>query len=311
MPARRRRTRLVARLLVALACHGAVATTLSAVALAQPASSAQATKLIHKGAELYDDQQYEESIQTLSAALVRPGTSVAERIEIYRLLAYDYISLKRMDEADAAVRGIYSLDETFRLPPTESPRFRDFFDATRKKWEAEGKPGKAGGKGEATAPEAPAVRIQHQPPAEAVAGATVKLTGTVDDDGGRVKGVVLAFRTGAKGRFQTVGASYSLGQFRAQLPGTAVKPPLVEYYLEAVDKGGLPIASRGDAATPLRIAVPNPEGGSVFASPWFWVPVGAVVVGGVITAIVLGTRSAAATPPGGRSTSTVTVNIGE
>ena len=307
MLARRQETRLVARLALALACHGALATTAIQVAVAQPGTGA--TKLIHKGAELYDDQQYEESIQTLSAALVRPGASIAERVEIYRLLAYDYISLKRTDEADAAVRGLYAIDETFRLPPTESPRFRDFFDSTRKKWDAEGKPGKA--KGESAAAAEPAVKIQHQPPAEGVSGAAVKITGTIDDDGGRVHGVSLAYRTGTKGRFVAVGASYSLGQFRAQIPGGAVKPPLVEYYLEAIDKGGLPVGAKGDAATPLRIAVPN-EGGGVFTSPWFWVPVGAAVVGGVIAGIVLGARSSAASNPGnGKSTSTVTVNIGE
>jgi hypothetical protein len=303
----RQRSRFVARLAVALACHAAVGTTIAEVALAQPASGA--SKLIHKGAELYDDQQYEESIQTLSAALVRPGASVAERVEIYRLLAYDYISLKRMDEADAAVRGLYAVDETFRLPPTESPRFRDFFEATRKKWEAEGKPGKAKGESAAVGPAAP--KIQHQPPAEATAGGAVKITGTLDDEPGRVRGVILAYRTGAKGRFATVSASYSLGTFRAQIPGSAVKPPLVEYYLEAVDKGGLPLASKGDAATPLRIAVPN-EGGGVLSSPWFWVPVGAAVVGGVIAGIVLGTRSSASTSPGtSKPTSTVTINVGE
>lgn len=305
------RTRLVARFALALACHGIVATSLPRFVSADAASSRGATKLIRKGAELYDDQQYEESIQTLSAALVRPGASVAERIETYRLMAYDYISLKRTDEADAAVRGIYAIDENFRLAHTESPRYRDFFEATRKKWEAEGKPGQAP-KSEAAAPAPAAVKLQHQPPAEAAPGATVKLTGTVDDEASRVRGMQLAYRTGVKGRFVTVGASYSLGQFRAQIPGAAVKAPIVEYYIEAIDRGGLPIASKGDAETPLRIAVQN-EGGGVLASPWFWVPVGAAVVGGVLTAIVLGTRSSAASaaPGSGKSTSTVTVNIGE
>jgi len=38
-------------------------------------SVASTTALIQRGSALFDDQQYEESIQTLSAALVRPGTS--------------------------------------------------------------------------------------------------------------------------------------------------------------------------------------------------------------------------------------------
>ena len=88
---------------------------------------------------------------------------------------------------------------------------------------------------------------------------------------------------------------------RTQIPGLAVKPPLIEYYLAAVDKGGLPVASRGDAATPLRIVVPR-EGG-VAASPALWVPLGLAVVGGAIAAAILLTRS--------KGTSTVMVGVHE
>ena len=96
-----------------------------------------------RGANLFDDQQYEESFQTLSASLIPEHEQGGRKIEVYRrLLAYNYITLKRTDEADAAVRGLLVIDESFKLPSSESPRFRDFFDATRKKWEAEGKPGK-------------------------------------------------------------------------------------------------------------------------------------------------------------------------
>jgi hypothetical protein len=96
--------------------------------------------LVKKGQELFDEQMYEESIQTLSAALMRPGIAKQEKIEVYRLLAYNYITLRRDEEADAAVRGLLVLDEGFQLPESESPRFREFFQATREKWEEEGKP---------------------------------------------------------------------------------------------------------------------------------------------------------------------------
>ena len=95
------------------------------------------------------------------------------------------------------------------------------------------------------------------------------------------------------------------------LPGAAVQPPIVEYYIEAQDAGGLPVALRGDASAPLRIAVPNPdEGGSLFASPWFWAG-SAAVVGGVVAAILLTGKSDSS--PGqqqGAPTSHVVVVIG-
>jgi len=275
--------RLAATLALIAACHAALLSLPTNEALAQPAKTEKASvsSLIQRGAALFDDAEYEESIQTLSAALLRPGSSEEEKIEIYRLLAYNYIVLKRMDEADAAVRGLYVLDESYALAPSESPRFRDFFKSTREKWEAEGKPGKE--KIDSPVIEKP-IKIMHSSPAQVAPGTTIKLTGRVEDPDGKVRGMQLAYRTGAEGKFILVGASYTLGEFRAQIPSDAVKPPLVEYYLQAIDKGGLPLGSRGDAATPLRIVVPAAQKGGVLSSPWFWVPVGLAVVGGGVAA---------------------------
>jgi hypothetical protein len=295
--------RLAAPIAIAAACHAATLAALPPTAFAQQAKGDKTSvgSLIQRGSELFDDASYEESIQTLSAALLRPGTSKAEKVEIYRLLAYNYITLKRTEEADAAVRGLLVLDEKFTLPPSESPRFRDFFKVTREKWEAEGKPGLSDA--QSPAAEKP-IKIMHSSPAQVAPGTTIKLTGHIEDPDGKVRGVQLAFRTGAEGKFVLASATYTLGDFRAQIPGDAVKPPLIEYYLQAVDKGGLPLTSRGDAATPLRIAVPEKKGG-VLSSPWFWVPVGlAVVGGGVATAFILANRNS-------NQTSTVTVNVRE
>ena len=72
---------------------------------AQPAGRQD---LITRGKNLFDDQQYEESIQTLSAALLRPNNTKEQRIEIYRLLAYNYITLNRKEEAESAARGLFA-----------------------------------------------------------------------------------------------------------------------------------------------------------------------------------------------------------
>jgi hypothetical protein len=74
-------------------------------------------------------------------------------------------------------------------------------------------------------------------------------------------------------------------KFSVDLPAEAVEPPLVEYYIEALDKKGLPLATRGDAAGPLRIAVP--EGGGVLTSPWFWIPVSVAVIAAVVIPVVI------------------------
>jgi len=272
-------------------------------AAAQSKKQSVAT-LIKKGQHYFDEQQYEESVQTLSAALMRPGIAKKERIEVYRLLAYNYITLRRDEEADAAVRGLLALDPEFMLPATESPRFRDFFERTRQLWEKDGRPGFEA-TGQPTVGLQEEVTLKHTSPAQAEAGLDVRITGTVEDPAGEVGKIKLYYRTGSSGKFTTAPVKFAMYRFSAEIPAAAVEPPLVEYYLEAQDNTGLPVALRGDAAAPLRIAVP--EGTGVFESPWFWVPVGLVVVGGIIVAAVVATS----TDDDTAGTSTVTVNVFE
>ena len=287
----------------------AIAAALHTVALGAPGAAFAQAKggvgaLVARGTDLFEDQQYEESIQTLSAALLRPGTPKEQKVEIYRLLAYNYITLDRTEEADAAVRGLLVLDESFTLKKSESPRFRDFFTQTRAKWEDEGKPGTAE-EGDGPAP-LPPIDIKHVSPAQVEPGTTVKLTGTVTDPGQRVGGVQLNYRQGSKGKFITLKATFTMDRYSTQIPGSAVKPPLVEYYLEALDESGLPVATRGDATAPLRVVVPEP--GGVLTSPWFWVPVGVVVAGGVILTAILASGGGES---GQAGTSKVLVNVSE
>ena len=275
--------RVAATLALTAACHAALVVAVPQQAVAQqPAASdtSNVASLIKRGAELFEDAEYEESIQTLSAALLRPGSTKEEKIEIYRLLAYNFIVKKRLDEADAAVRGLLVLDESYTLGESESPRFKEFFAATRTKWEAEGKPGREA----VNAPVEKPIRIMHMSPAQVAPGTIIKLTGRVEDPDGRVRGMQLAFRSGPTEKFTIASATYTLGEFHAQIPKASVKPPFDEYYLQAVDKGGLPLTSRGDVASPLRVVVPAPEKKSVLSSPWLWVPVGLAVVGGGVAA---------------------------
>lgn len=277
-------SRLAATLALVAASHGALLVAVPQRALAQPVATdpkATFTSLVQRGHELFDDAEYEESIQTLSAALLRPGSTKEEKVEIYRLLAYNYIVLKRNDEANAAVRGLLVLDESYKLPSSESPRFHDFFKATRDKWESEGKPGRE----KADAPVEKPIRIMHSSPAQVAPGSIIKLAGRVEDPDGRVRSMTLAYRSGAEGKFVLAAATYTLGEFQAEIPKSAVKPPFVEYYLQAIDKGGLPLTSRGDVANPLRVVVPAAEKkGGILSSPAFWIPAGLLVIGGGVTA---------------------------
>ena len=296
---------------VAIVCNLHIIGLSSAPAFAQdtPQAGAPARQdLIGRGRALFEDQQYEESIQTLSAALMRPNNTKEQRIEIYRLLALDYITLNRNEESESAVRGLLALEPAYMLPSSESPRFRDFFAATKQKWDDEGRPGLVK---ESQAPPLP-VTMAHASPSQVEPSTSIPLTAKLDDPQHRVQRVRLFFRAGSKGKFEEMDAPLEGRTARATIPASAVKPPLVEYYFEGLDKGGLPILARGDAGAPLRVAVPEPTRGWVLP-----VAVGggllgaAAIVGGLALAGVFKRGSNGAGGPMGPRNATVSVSVGE
>lgn len=277
---------------------------------AKPTKPGPPVDLIQKGQAQFDEQQYEESIQTLSAALLRPSNTQAQKVDIYRLLALDYITLGRKDEAENAVRGLLVQRPDYEIPAKESPRFRDFFAQARAKWEAEGRPGIV--KEEPT--QQPVV-LKHGSPTQVDPGTNVDLRGRLDDPDGRVGSVKLYYRSGSKGDFTEAMAQVEGSSVHATIPGASIKPPLVDYYFEVLDGSGSVIASRGDASSPLRIAVPEGSskgwvlpvaiGGSVL---------GAAAIVGVLALAGVFKSSSSSTPGGttpGRPMSTVSVSIGE
>lgn len=255
--------------------------------------------LIERGIGEYDDLRFEEALQTLSAALVRAGNTAEQQGQIYRYLALTYLALDREEEAAGAWRSMLAIDPGQEASSDLSPRFREFFGRVREQWEAEGRPGRA--------PPAP-VTISHRSPPQANRGEEVELSAQLDDPSGRVASLVLAYRQGTSAVFRRVDTTRQGDEYVATIPASDVSPPLVEYYFEAVDAGGLPVASRGDVAAPLRIAVPAP-GGDVTSEAWFWIAIGggaAVVAGAIILGVVLGTQGGDPANPQG--TLVITIN---
>ncbi len=249
---------------------GVVATPAQAAEAARPSSSSLLTRAL----EMYDDQRYEESIQVLSAALVRPGSPSSEKIALYKLMAQNYILLRKDDESESAFRALLALSPEFRMPASESPRFRVVFDKVRAKWEAEGRPG-------VIRPEAPPmadVKLSCKGEGVAKNGERYALEATLGDPGARARRLSLFARTGGKGKFVVAwqGVAHG-GKSALSILPAGVKAPLLEYYVEADDMGGLALASCGDATQPFRVAVPETKSGS-------WVP---WAVGGVVGAGLL------------------------
>jgi tetratricopeptide (TPR) repeat protein len=250
--------------------------------LAPQPLAAQTNPLIERGVTEYEDVRFEEALQTFSAALVRAGNTAADQATIYDYLALTYLALGRREEATGAYRSLLGIQPDHEPGPGVSPRFREFFATVRAAWEADGRPGLP-----APAP----VSIGHRSPPQADRGTEVELEATIDDPDARVASLVLAYRQGTNAVFTRVEmARSSSGTYAATIPGDAVSPPLVEYYFEATDAAGLPVAARGDVSAPLRIAVPAP-GGDIASEPLFWVGVGGgalLVAGAIVLGVVLG-----------------------
>jgi hypothetical protein len=305
---RLRAQRWFAPVALVVAVHGTAFTTASVV-FAQGKGGAHAQgqqDLIQRGRALFDDQQYEESIQALSAALVRPSNTKPQKLEIYRLLALNYITLSRKDESESAVRGLLALQPDYALPASESPRFRDFFAAVKQKWESEGRPGVVVD----TAVVVP-VEMTHTSPAQAERRKQLDLSAILTDPEHRVVTVKLFYRHGSSDKFDEAEGTIDGDHVQASIPPEAVVPTIVEYYLQGFDKGGLPVVSRGDSEAPLRVAVPDA------AKAWV-LPVaigGGVVVAAlaVIGGVLLFGKSSSPGPTmtkGTPQTSTVTINLG-
>ena len=254
------------------------------LAVAPAAAQQRANPLIRQGQQQYDDLEFEQALQTLSAALIRAGNSASQNTTIYRLLAFTYLALSREEEAAGAYRSLLAIEPDFVPGADVAPQTRSFLERVKTAWDAEGRPGFQ------TRPPAP-VTVRHRSPAQAERGTEVALEATVDDPDNRVRSLVFAYHQGASEAedrevFRRIDGVRDGSTYRATLPADAIAPPLVEYYLEALDANGLPVAGRGDVSAPLRIAVPAP-GGSIFASPWFWIITGVVVAGAVITTVLL------------------------
>ena len=123
----------------------------------------------------------------------------------------------------------------------------------------------------------------------------------------------LYFRAGSKGDFESTNADVDGENVRASIPGASVKPPVMDYYFEVLDGAGNVVATRGDAQGPLRVAVPDKNGGG---GGWVLpVAIGGAILGaaaivGILALAGVFSSDSSPTPNGGgRGTSNVSISI--
>jgi tetratricopeptide (TPR) repeat protein len=256
--------------------------------------------LIQQGIDLYNDLEYEASIEALQRALVRAENIPQQKVAIFKYLALDYLVLGRTDDAPQAFRQLLAIEPEFALDPAVfSPDHRQFLEGVRAQWIAEGRPGYVPPEQRLRPAE-----IDHELPAQATRGESLEVFVTVLDPDVRVRNVVLAYRPQGETAFVRLDAAPSGGGFRATIPGDAVAPPVIEYYFEALDAAGNVAGRRGDARVPLRVPVPGEEEGGILTKWWFWTAIGVGVAASIAIPVAL-TVGGEETPGGPASVTVV------
>ncbi|MBN1774608.1 MAG: tetratricopeptide repeat protein [Deltaproteobacteria bacterium] len=244
--------------------------------------------LIQQGVQLYNDLEYEASVDALQRALVRAENVPEQKVAIFKFLALDYLVLGRQEDARQAFRQLLAIQPEFQLDPAVfSPEYRQFLEGVRAEWEGQGRPGWVSPQSRLR----PAT-IDHRMPDEAVRGESLDLQATVEDPDGRVRRFVVAYRSAGQSDFARMEAQATSTGYAATIAGDRVEPPVIEYFFEVLDDGNNVVGRKGDERTPLRVPVPSGEDdGSWYTSWWFWTIVGVGVAAAVAVpvGIVYGT----------------------
>ena len=255
-----------------------------------PAHAQEANPLIQQGISQYNELEYETSVNTLSAALIRPGNSNENKITIYHYLGLNYLILGREAEADGAFRSLLAIDENWTLDQVStSPKVLEFFDATKQQWIADGKPGME------QAIKVSTVKIVHKLPDKGVKDEDNYLKIELENPEKIPVKVAVFYRKSSDEKFNQTFANisgYSKDMQRVvymvTIPGADVQPPSVEYFIEARSTKGEVLNSKGEESAPMRIPVPE-EGKKKKTLMWGLIGgLGAAVIVGLVVGLAVG-----------------------
>ena len=260
------------------------------VAAPRRARAAIESDLVKQGIAAYNDLEYPRAVDLLHKALQETLTR-DEKIVTFQTLAFAHVALGKNDEAVQDFEELLRIDGSFELDRTISPRVRAVFEDARARVATEG-----GAKNDVAA----ALPELHPDvtPARPKEGQTLTIAAAYP--GGVASAVELFYRTRGQNVFAKLKAPTGAGgTFSVSVPGMAVQPPALEYYLVVLDDSGSSVALAGTLGQPIGVDV-QARKKPVYTKGWFWGVLGgvAVVGAGVATAVALSTRSSisASTP---------------
>jgi hypothetical protein len=253
---------------------------------------------LERGKKLFEDQEYAAAIQALAPVTRDARATRAQRLRALELIALAHFIRNDQGAARATFERILDIDPGYQLRDTTgSPNIRAFFDDLKKQL-IPGYDPQAG------------ADLEHAAPTAGTAGRAIEVDVRATRGRERVFDIIVATRRRGELAYKITSASpRGDARWRARVAVEAAsKPYVVEYYVEARDAGGAPVARIAAPDAPLEIALA--PGGSVVAKrPWYgrWYVIAGIAVGaaGVTGLAVAASRGpdSGTLPPG-----TVTVS---
>lgn len=239
---------------------------------------------------------YPEAIANANTLLARTDLSAETRNGALELLATAQLANRETAAANQTLQRLYARDPGHRLSdPDASPPVISAFARARE-----------------AHPAPVIVGVVHQPPT-LIRRESPSIEASLTTNADAVDEVRLVYRQGAEGWSRVVMNRRPDGTYAARIPviGAADQAIDVVYYIVATAPSDTELAHRGTEGDPLALRIPAdtqvarmmpqdqipipttpaPQGGgSVAEEWWFWTLIGAVVAGGVVTGVVLGTQ---------------------
>jgi tetratricopeptide (TPR) repeat protein len=239
--------------------------------------------------EQIEQGDFEEAVKTLQAGLDKPDVTDDQLVELYRLLGLASLYLGDEARAREAYERLLQARPDFELPRNAPPKLRSLYARIKEDIKSrrvrpvtllvDPIPDPKGGE-----PVLVEARIQ-----DMALGAKAKLFYRRAGDEA-YNSVDFARVRGNKERYQATLPAY-------ELPAEATAYE-VEYYFEVADAAQRRLAGRGDSFHPLVFqvmaeqAAGQPAASAArpwYKSPWLWVAVGAVAIGGTAAGVAIAT----------------------
>jgi hypothetical protein len=251
-----------------------------------PTTEGPSNPYLDEARQLYLGFQFEGIIPKLEFALAVKGVTVAQKIEIYKLMALTHSAFDDAPKAEEAFLNILELQPAYELTGGASPKIRSYFANAQKMYRAR-----------------QAVKLQHAAPKPSSLGETTTVDVTVVAGADRVSGMTLHYRPrgSTSGYSQLAMARGENGAFSGNVPNAFPGPAgkrTIEYFVRARDTSGALLSSVGSEETPLELtmetvalAVSQP----IYKNWGFWTAVGVGAAAAIATPVLLN-RSAQVRP---------------